>query len=283
MESRNICELGIKKELNVEKVKISYFEKGEGDVIILLNGWPQTSYMWRKITTPLSKKFRIIAVDLPGLGNSENISSYDTKNIATLLNNFRNILKIEKFHLIGHDIGSWIASTYFIYFNKYLKSLTVLDAGIPGLIPEEVFSLKNSNKIWQFYFHKIDEIPEFLIKGKEKEYISWYFNKKSFIKNSITNEDIEEYYSKYKQENVMRNSFEYYKAFEKSAEQNKIAINKFPTKILAIGGEFAMAENVGIAMEKLSYNVTTKVIKNCAHYIAEEQPNELVEILINWL
>lgn len=35
-------------------------------------------------------------------------------------------------------------------------------------------------------------------------------------------------------------------------------------------------------MEKISNSVTTKVIKNCGHYIAEEQPEELTQILINW-
>jgi pimeloyl-ACP methyl ester carboxylesterase len=81
-------------------------------------------------------------------------------------------LEISKFHLISHDIGSWIASTYALRYENTLNSLTLIDAGIPGIIPEAYFSLPNYAKAWHFYFHAIDLLPEFLIKGKELEYLS---------------------------------------------------------------------------------------------------------------
>ncbi|RXJ96296.1 alpha/beta hydrolase [Malaciobacter molluscorum] len=271
------------KNILIDNIEIAYYEEGKGETLILLHGWPQTSYMWRKVIPELSKKYRVITIDLPGLGNSTQVKQYDTKYIATLLDNFRDRLDINDFHLISHDIGSWVASSYYIYFNSYLKSLTVMDAGIPGLIPDELFSLKNANKIWQFYFHFIDEIPEFLVKDREKEYISWYFNKKSYIKNAITEFDINEYYKAYSKNDKMKNGFEYYRSINVSAEQNKIVKNKFKTKILAIGGEYAVGDSISIAMNKISEDVTPAIIKNCGHYIAEEQPEELLKILIPWL
>lgn len=271
------------KKILINEIEISYQTKGEGDIIILLHGWPQTSYMWRKVIPLLSKKFKVITLDLPGLGKSGDAKSYDTKNIATILNDFRIKLEIDKFHLVGHDIGSWVAASFFIFFKEYLKSLTVIDAGIPGLIPNELFSLENKNKIWQFYFHSIEDMPEFLTTGKEKEYISWYFNKKSYIKDAINETDIETYYSSYKKPNKMKNGFNYYRYFEESAEQNKTFTSTVSTNILAIGGEYALGSQIGIAMKRLSTNVTTEVIKDCGHYVPEEQPEELVKILINWI
>jgi pimeloyl-ACP methyl ester carboxylesterase len=271
------------KKILINEIEISYQTKGEGDIIILLHGWPQTSYMWRKVIPLLSKKFKVITLDLPGLGKSGDAKSYDTKNIATILNDFRIKLEIDRFHLVGHDIGSWVAASFFIFFKEYLKSLTVIDAGIPGLIPNELFSLENKNKIWQFYFHSIEDMPEFLTAGKEKEYISWYFNKKSYIKDAINEIDIETYYTSYKEPNKMKNGFNYYRYFEESAEQNKTLTSTVSTNILAIGGEYALGSQIGIAMKRLSTNVTTEVIKDCAHYVPEEQPEELVRILINWI
>lgn len=271
------------KKILINEIEISYQTKGEGDIIILLHGWPQTSYMWRKVIPLLSKKFKVITLDLPGLGKSGDAKSYDTKNIATILNDFRIKLEIDKFHLVGHDIGSWVAASFFIFFKEYLKSLTVIDAGIPGLIPNELFSLENKNKIWQFYFHSIEDMPEFLTAGKEKEYISWYFNKKSYIKDAINETDIETYYSSYKKPNKMKNGFNYYRYFKESAEQNKTFTSTVSTNILAIGGEYALGSQIGIAMKRLSTNVTTEVIKDCGHYVPEEQPEELAKILINWI
>ncbi|MGB5920126.1 alpha/beta fold hydrolase [Arcobacter sp.] len=271
------------KKLLVNKTEISYHSQGEGEVIILLHGWPQTSYMWRKVIPILSKSFNVIALDLPGLGNSGDATSYDTKNIATVINNFREKLGIEKFHLIGHDIGAWVATSYSLYFEKYLKSLVIIDAGIPGLIPDDLFKIENANKVWQFYFHSLESIPEFLTKGKEKEYISWYFNKKSYVKNAINDEDIQNYYLSYLKPNKMKNGFKYYRYFKQSALQNKNQTSKIDTKILAIGGEFAVSNQVGIAMERISNKVTTKVIKDCGHYVPEEQAQKLCEIIIDWI
>ena len=59
------------KTIIINNSKIAYYEQGKGETIILLHGWPQTSFVWRKIMPALSKKYRTIAVDLPGLGNSD--------------------------------------------------------------------------------------------------------------------------------------------------------------------------------------------------------------------
>lgn len=269
------------KQININQRNITYYEKGEGEVIILLHGWPQTSYVWRNIIPDLSEKFRVFAIDLPGLGKSAPAKKYDTKSIAFLLDEIVATLNITKFHLVGHDIGGWIAAAYAIYFEERLRTLTILDAGIPGLMNPQVFQPENANKIWQFYFHAVEEIPEFLIEGKEKEYLSWYFTKKSFIKDAINENDLLEYYNHYK--GNMKNGFDYYRAFTISSDQNKSFNSKLDIPVLAIGGETAMSNNVGLAMDKIATNVQTVSLNNCGHYIPEEQPKELVKTLINFI
>ncbi|MCG3676541.1 alpha/beta fold hydrolase [Aliarcobacter butzleri] len=90
----------MQKNIIIDETEIFYTIEGVGEVVILLHGWPQTSYMWRKIIPNLSKNFKVITLDLPGLGNSSDTKTYDTKNIATILNKFIKNLQIEKFHLV---------------------------------------------------------------------------------------------------------------------------------------------------------------------------------------
>lgn len=272
-----IAQIPIMKEIKLDNSKITYYEQGKGETIILLHGWPQTSYVWRKNFPELSKNNRVIALDLPGLGKSEKADKYDTKNIATLIDKFVDSLKIDKFHLVGHDIGSWVAVAYAMSFEHKLSSLTVIDAGIPGLIDAAVFQPQNTNKIWQFYFHAVDEIPEFLTDGKEKEYLSWYFTKKSFIKSAINENDLLIYYNDYK--GTMTNGFDYYRAFNESSKQNQSFNKKLTIPILAIGGRFALAEQVGNAMKKIADNVHTEIVEECGHYIPEEQPEQLNKLI----
>jgi len=173
--------------------------------------------------------------------------------------------------------------THALKYEEHLLSLTVVDAGIPGLIPDELFKPINASRIWQFYFHAVSDIPEFLIEGKEYEYLSWYFQNKSIVKDAISKSDIEFYVKQYMLKGVMTNGFEYYRAFTKSAEQNLLLIKKLKIPVLAMGGEFGVGASIGLAMNKISNRVTTHVIENCGHYVPEERPKEFSEILIEFI
>lgn len=89
------------------------------------HGWPHTSYVWRNNFPELSKEYRVIALDLPGLGKSGKAEKYDTKCIASLVDKFVDSLEIDKFHLVGHDIGSWVSVERFFYSikNCFISSL----------------------------------------------------------------------------------------------------------------------------------------------------------------
>lgn len=273
------AQMPVEKTITISNTKTAYYEQGKGETVLLLHGWPQTSYVWRKVFPKLSKDYRVIAIDLPGLGRSGIAETYDTKSIAKILNNLTDSLQIEKFHLVGHDIGSWVAVAFALNFEPKLITMTVIDAGIPGLISPTVFQPENAGKIWQFYFHAVDEIPEFLTEGKEKEYLSWYFTKKSYVKTAIDEADLDIYYSAYKGKGKMKNGFDYYRAFSKSSDQNKTFSNTLALPILAIGGKYAMADQVGLAMKKIATNVQTETIDFCGHYVPEEQPEKLVELI----
>jgi pimeloyl-ACP methyl ester carboxylesterase len=268
-----------KQFIVVDQEVVCYYEQGRGDVVLLLHGWPQTSYVWRAILPELSKKYRVIAIDLPGLGDSQATTKHDTRHIAAVINKCLTNLKISQLHLVGHDVGAWVATAYAFQYEHTLQSLTVIDAGIPGLISPAVFQPDNAGKVWQFYFHAIDDIPEWLLEGKERAYLSWYFTNKSFVKGAITTEDLDVYYQYYKGKEKLKSGFGYYRAFPESAKQNQSVASRLNIPILAVGGEHALGTQVGKAFEKLSSTVRTVSIKDCGHYVPEEQPDELTRLL----
>jgi pimeloyl-ACP methyl ester carboxylesterase len=276
--------LSEKKEVTVDGLTITYYESGSGVPLILLHGWPQTSHIWRKVIPELQKHYRVLSIDLPGMGNLNAAPNADTRSIANVIHSFCKQLNLGSIHLVAHDIGAWVATAFALEHEKSLRSLIVLDAGIPGLIPDEAFSPLNAKKIWQFYFHAIDGMPEFLIVGKEKEYLAWYFTQKATIKEAISEDDISIYVEAYTGKERLKNGFDYYRAFPESAAQNKGYANKVSVPVLAIGGDNAQGLNVGIAMQKISDNKIQAVsIPDCGHYIAEEQPAVFLNLVLDFL
>lgn len=269
-----------KKFVEIKGEKICYYEQGQGDVIILLHGWPQTSYTWRKVIPMLSKEHRVIAIDLPGTGFSDPTTKYDTKSIATTINSFTSELEITSFNLVGHDVGAWVAATYALLYEKKLKTLTLIEAGIPGLINPSLFVPENADKIWQFYFNQIETLPELLVEGNEKVYLSWFFNKKSYVKSAITKEDLKVYYKTNKGKEKLKNGFNYYRAFSASSEWNKTLKKTLTIPVLAIGGDQAVGYGVGKSVETIAANLRSVSIDSCGHYIPEEKPVELSRLII---
>lgn len=269
--------------IDLKGKSIAYMTEGSGSPIVLLHGWPQTSHVWRKVIPLLATQHRVVAIDLPGLGESQTFDVFDTGAVADIISDATEALGISSFHLVGHDIGAWVATSLALRHEGRLKSLTVVDAGIPGLIPDEIFKPSNGARIWQFYFHGVSDIPELLTEGREREYLSWYFRNKAIVKDAITETDVDLYTNQYRRKHAMSNGFGYYRAFTQSAEQNQSFQQKLAIPVLAVGGESAIGASIGAAMNKIASTVTSKVIVNCGHYVPEERPSEFSETLLEFI
>lgn len=270
------------KFMQIESTTLCYYEQGQGDVILLLHGWPQTSYVWRKVIPLLAAHNRVIAVDLPGLGGSSPALSYDTRSIAGIISRFISHLHIDKVHLVSHDVGSWVAVSFALYHEAYLNTLTVIDAAIPGFMSDDIFKPANAGRIWQFYFHAVADIPETLVMGREKEYLAWYFMNKSFVKTAISEEDLDVYVRAYTGRERLQYGFEYYRAFTTSAQVNKAAVHRLQIPVLALGGQYALGAYMGAALQQMA-DPTVIVVGDAGHYVPEEQPVATVQYILEMI
>ncbi|MEM4329530.1 MAG: alpha/beta hydrolase [Candidatus Caldarchaeum sp.] len=96
----------------VDGVETFYVERGGGRAVLLVHGWASSSFSWRNSLPTLSKRYRTIAVDLPGFGMSQRLpTGLHLENLALHLTRFLDIIGVEKFSLIGHSMGG-VVSTY---------------------------------------------------------------------------------------------------------------------------------------------------------------------------
>ena len=87
--------------------RLHYVIGGNGDPVLLVPGWPQSWYAWRRVMPMLAKRFTVVAVDPPGLGDSDKpMDGYDTNSVALRLKQLTAALGWDRFHFVGHDIGA---------------------------------------------------------------------------------------------------------------------------------------------------------------------------------
>lgn len=265
---------------------IHLYRGGEGSTVVLVPGWPETAEAYSELFPLLAPNHSILCVDPPGLGDSAPSEiGYDTGTISrTLEKSLRPRIK-ESFHLVGHDVGAWIAYAWAAQFPDRVRSLTLIDAAIPGLAPPRAFPLpfEVNKKLWQFSFNILPELPELLTRGRERELFDWLFDNKAEHPERITRANRDRYVECYSKPGGMSAGFAYYRSGSVSASQNvEFSKEKLPMPVLALGGSGGMGEHLRLLMEPLAERVGGGAIEDCGHYVMEEQPDLLAQRLLDF-
>ena len=260
-------------------------EGGSGPVVVLMTGFPQSWYAWRRVMPLLSDRYKVVAIDLPGQGDSDKpASGYDTRTTGERINALLKTLDHAAYFMAGHDIGSWIAYPYVARYPNEVKRLVLLDANIPGVTLRSTIQLgfEQNLRSWHFLFNTVPDLPEALLQGRERVLIQWFFQRKTANPAAtFSTADIDEYERVYSKPGNLNGMLGYYRAiFEDMAQNAELTKARIKVPVLALGSEFGSAPDLYEAMKPLCENLQGGVIRNCGHYIPEEQPQDLATRMI---
>lgn len=267
---------------DVNGLKMHYLTAGEGPAVILLHGYAETSLMWRPLIPELAKKFTVVAPDLPGIGDSGiPKDGLDMKNAAVRIHDLVKSLHIEKAEVVGHDIGLMVAYAYAAQFPTETEKLVVMDAFLPGVAGWE--AVYNNPALWHFRFN--GSTPEALVRGRERLYFDYYWNEFAADKtHSIPEADRVAYTATYSRPGRIHAGWQYFVSFQQAARDfAQLSQIKLTMPVLAIGGDKANGTLLGEQMKLVAENPTTIVLKNCGHWLMEEQPKETMDALLKFL
>ncbi len=263
----------------VNGVRLHYVIGGEagGDTIVLLAGFPESGFAWRKVLPLLANAFRLVVPDLPGQGDSDRpVEGYDTQSLAQTLHALLAQLGITRYHLAAHDVGAWVAYPYAALFGDEIRRLALLDAGIPGItLPDTLPTAPDRAwRTWHFAFHAIPDLPELLIAGREREYLEWFLRRKTANPYSFSDADINEYLRVFTREGGLRAGLAYYRSAGLSAEQNRrlAAKGQLAMPILALSADQGSIPDMAQPLRAFARDVRGATLANCGHFLPEEQP-----------
>ena len=117
------------KTTNFKNTKISYTDQGKGTAVVLLHGFLENQSMWKAFIPELSKKNRIITIDLLGHGATECLGYVHTmEDQADMVHQVLHELKIRKAVLIGHSMGGYVALAVAELYPEFMKGLVLLNS-----------------------------------------------------------------------------------------------------------------------------------------------------------
>jgi pimeloyl-ACP methyl ester carboxylesterase len=117
-------------------MRFAYHRAGHGGVpIVLLHGWPQTSWAWRRVTPLLGPVCDVVVPDLPGFGySSKPEGGFDKKTIARRLRDFVRALGLARIALVGHDLGGHVAYAYAVQWPQEVSQDRRGERDLRGLV-----------------------------------------------------------------------------------------------------------------------------------------------------
>jgi pimeloyl-ACP methyl ester carboxylesterase len=130
VNSRSITTDENREVITVNGHRIAYRDAGAGEVLLLVHGLGGSSSSWRAVMQNLSKKYRVIAPDLLGHGQSDKPrGDYSPAVFARLLGDLLDALGIDKVTVVGHSLGGGVAMTFAARYRGYCKRLVLLNSG----------------------------------------------------------------------------------------------------------------------------------------------------------
>ena len=270
--------------VDAEGIQLHAVEGGNptGPAVVLLAGFPQTWWAWRKAMPGLAERFRVLAIDLPGQGHSDRPrDSYDTHTVASRVQAAVTALDVPKYWLVAHDIGAWVAFSLALKYEERLHGVALLDAGIPGItLPDSVpTDPERAWKTWHFAFHLVPELPETLLTGRERDYVDWFLKAKAL--STFDSTEIDHYAAALAADGGLRAALAYYRDAAESARRNHAALERqhVTVPVLGISSSHGSIPDMAASLSPWADNATGVVIPNSGHFIPDEQPAAVVAAL----
>lgn len=117
------------KTFNYKNTDIYFTDNGKGNAVVLLHGFLEDHTIWNEVSSLLSKKFRVISVDLLGHGKSDCYGYIHTmEDQADMLSALLTELRLRKVSLAGHSMGGYIALAFAELYPEHVRSLILLNS-----------------------------------------------------------------------------------------------------------------------------------------------------------
>lgn len=276
---------------HVNGIRLHHVTGGRGEPLMLLGGWPQTWWQFRKVLPELARRYRVTAVDLRGMGGSAKPESgYDKKTMAQDLRELIQYLGHESAFVAGHDIGASVGYHLAANHPEAVRSLITLDMGVPDaswldirMLPASdeqsaALALGRGGFPWWFAFNQLHGLPEQLLAGRFRSLIDWLYGHMLVDQESVDDTARQIYAHAYDSPAAIRAGNGWYQTMRQDiADLATYAPVTVPILTLASESVYPLLrEQMG---PDKGTDIRVVEVKGSGHYIPEERPDVVIREL----
>ena len=272
--------------------EIAYRIGGSGPPLLLLHGYPQTSYMWRKVAPALAKRFTVVASDLRGYGDSghaadgENHEGHCKRAAARDQLELMAGLGFARFSVAGHDRGGRVAHRLALDYPEAVERLCVLD-----IVPTRTVFQRTDQAVatafWHWFFlAQPAPLPERIIGADPEFYLRAMIDKWGRNAEAFPEDAMREYLRCFARPETIHATTEDYRAGAGiDLEHDAADIDrKIACPVLALWGARGAVEALFDALacwRERAGDAQGRALP-CGHFLPEEAPAETTAALLEF-
>jgi pimeloyl-ACP methyl ester carboxylesterase len=267
----------------VNGTRLHYVAGGRGEPLVLLHGWPQTWWEYRKVMPELARHYRVIAVDLRGIGGSgKPVSGYEKKNMARDIYELAGLLGYSEINVAGHDIGSQVAFSFAANHPEATRRVALLgilhpDEGIYGI---PLLPTTGGPGLWWHAFNQVQGLPEQLLSGRARHLIEWVLHDARVDQTVVSQRDRAIYARAYDYPDAIRGSNGWFQAWHQDIVDQRDYLVTSPMLGLAPTGFFFDIMNQ--VLPTRGTDVRVEPVDDTGHYFIEQRPETVVDAFIRF-
>jgi pimeloyl-ACP methyl ester carboxylesterase len=266
-------------------------ESGEGELMLLLHGFPEFWYSWSKIIPLLDRHFKVVAPDMRGYGQSSKpkaVSDYNYKKLTEDIAAIIKTLGYQKAYLVGHDWGGAVAWEFAKLYASMMEKLVIINCPPPIVLFKHILtSWKQFRMSWYIFFFQLPLLPEWYLHSNLKTLFwrmmrGWAFNKDAFPEEVIA-----QYEHAFARCSDFTGPVNYYRAAFRSLFDRQfrtMPTYEQDTLIIWAEADRALSKELTYGLEQYFKNrMMIQYIPNCSHWVPQEQPNLVAQYILQFV
>lgn len=262
----------------VNGTQLHYVSAGtSGSPVLLIHGWPETWWAFRKVIPLLAAAHRVFAVDLRGFGDSSAADgSYDAATSAEDMHGLVEHLGVGPVHVLCQDISGGPGFRFAATHPADVLSFTAVEAALAGYGLELLADVARGGS-WHVGFLAAPGLPERLLPGRERRLLAgWAYPMMTAVKDAITDADIDEFTRTYARPDGWRGAAGLYQSIFTDNGQTRALAEAQPLAVPVLTVDGVHAPFTEQTFRQVAAGKVTSVrLGGVGHLVAQEAPEAL--------
>ena len=272
--------------IDIDGMELHYVSAGTtGSPIVLMHGWPETWWAFRKLIPLLADNHRVYALDIRGFGDSGNgDTDYSEAVAAEDLHRLVEHLDAGPVHLFCQDISGGVGFRFAATHPEDVLSFTAVESSLAGFGLEMLADV-NGLGSWHVGFLGTPGIASMLLPGHERELLAdWAYPTMNGTEGAVTTADLDEFVRSYSRPHAWRGTEGRYRALFSDNGATKALAESHPITVPVLTVEGVDHHITESTFRQVSAGDFTAVrIDGVGHLIAQEAPDALATAMLDFI